>query len=75
VSLIPFASEILSDEELKYAQFQLQRNQETLSYVQVQIDPKEFLRQMGFYLEDQVNFNNLVDATDDEGEKKSLVET
>ena len=75
MSLIPFASEILSDEELKYAQFQLQRNQETLSYVQVQIDPKEFLRQMGFYLEDQVNFNNLVDATDDEGEKKSLVET
>lgn len=41
----------------------------------MQIDPQDFLKQMGFFIEDNVNFNNLIGGEGDESERKSLMET
>jgi hypothetical protein len=51
ISLIAYAESILPARELKYAIWQLNRNQDQLSYVQPQIDPEEFMMENGLDLD------------------------
>lgn len=60
VSLIEYAENIIDEYQLLYSRFQLQRNQDNLSYVQPQVEPKKFLKQMGIDLE--LNMKNQVDV-------------
>lgn len=61
ISLIDYAEEILPQGDFIYARAQLQRNQDQLVMLQRQIEPIQFLKSIGAYVE-PLNYDNLVDG-------------